>query len=533
MSLSYNSDPRVVFITQLLNQLSDGSIKIPRFQREFVWDWDQQRDLLCSVYEGLPIGAILMWHTNLNNIKAYSSIGPFKLQQTPDVTYEVFLMDGLQRLSTLYCTLLHPIEQATSAADACSVEVYCDLDSSDIDSLFLQRKTVEKLKIDMSRGNFMPLSCALDTKALIKFQRTIPLDKDSWIDKSEAIADAFKSYKVPVVPLESNQQEIVTKSFERINTRGTIMSETHMLNALTYTEKFDLLQQIEIYKDKYLNQEEYWTDIDSEYILSIIKLFLDTDIYNKNTEKLAKKISNDVLEEVFQCISNLVNFSKEYLNIDNPAQFPYKAQIFGLAYALKDNSKVSKEELVAWYVITTYTGAFGATARNTSNALEDMKTFCETGSLPWSLNFKPNVTRWNGNTHFRTARVKAWAAALGKRLDRSSKLKHVERDIIKTKGKVLQKPIDLRLDKNLPKTILDRAGFYFVNTSKNGNFSISNLNEFEREEHFLPNFIIGLLNDKNYEEFLKEREFIIYQWEIENIVKPAAQILKQKDIMYD
>lgn len=535
MSLSYNSEPRVVFITQLLNQLSDGSIKIPRFQRELVWDWEQQRDLLCSIYEGLPIGAILMWHTSLGDIKSYSEIGPFKLIMANSDSYNIYLMDGLQRLSTLYCTLLHPVESAINDEAAKDVEVYCDLDSLDIDSLFVQRKTIEKLKIDISKGNYMPLSCALDTRSLLKFQRSIPQEHEDWIDKSESIATAFKSYKVPVVPLESNQQDIVTKSFERINTRGTVMSEAHMLNALSYSNDFDLLQQIEKCREKYLGEHKNWRDIDTDYILSIIKLFVGYDIYNKHTEKLAKIISADKLDDVFKGILNLVMFSKKYLGITEPSQFPYKIQLFALAYALNTESSITLEQLHSWYIITTYTGAFGATARNSSYALADLKTYMETGEFVWNLNFKPSIVKWSSNTHYRTARVKAWAAALGKRIDIQNNTDNLTQNlIILDKGRAIQRPIELEYNVEISKELKSRAGFHFVNTvNLKDKFSLSSISPEQRDMHFLTDYLLDYLKDDSYEMFAKERESLIYHWEKENIIKPAAQVLKFKTITYE
>ncbi|MGR5558962.1 DUF262 domain-containing protein [Vibrio fortis] len=535
MSLSYNSEPRVVFITQLLNQLSDGSIKVPRFQRELVWDWDQQRDLLCSIYEGLPIGAILMWHTSLNDIKSYTSIGPFQLDNNVDSGYNIYLMDGLQRLSTLYCTLLYPIDTACSKEAAESVEVFCDLSSTDIDSLFVQRKVVEKLGIDMTKGNYMPLNYALNTRYLIKFQRDIPEEHDDWLDKSEQIASAFKGYKVPVVPLESNQQEIVTKSFERINTRGTIMSETHMLNALSYSNDFDLLKKIEELREDYLSEFESWSDIDSDYILSITKLYVGFDIYNKRTEELAKKISFDKLKDVFVGLSKLILFSEKELGITEPSQFPYKIQLFALAYALNSKSTLDTEQLKSWYAITTYTGAFGATARNSSNAVEDLKEYMSTGVFKWSLNFKPSVGAWKTNTHFRTARVKAWALALGKRIDlqQNSEI-NTQKSILSNKGKSIQRLQEIEKNKTIPVSLKSRAGFYFINSGDvKKKLYLSDIPVSERDMHFLPNYLIEFLDEERFEEFCQERERLIYNWEVENIIKPSAQRLKFNSIQFE
>ncbi|MEZ8651711.1 DUF262 domain-containing protein [Vibrio splendidus] len=535
MSFSYNSEPRVVFITQLLNELSNGELKIPRFQRELVWDWDQQRDLLCSIYEGLPIGAILMWHTRLDNIKSYDSIGPFSLKSRVDKSYNAFLMDGLQRLSTLYCTLLHPEEDIHNKDGAYYSEVYCDLDSDDIDSLFVQRHVIDKLYLDTSMPNMMPLKCILDTKKLLKFQRTIPLEFEHWIDKSEHIASVFKNYKIPVVPLESDQQDIVTKSFERINTRGTTMSETHMLNALTYSDEFDLLKEIESCRNSYFNENSTWNDIETEHILSIIKLIFNIDIYDKNTEKLAKRIDLSTLEKVFLSISELEKFSKKELGVIEPSKFPYKIQLLLLAYAFASNSKISLIELKAWYIISTYTGAFGITARNSLNAIEDFKKYLETGNFSWSLNFKPSVRKWSKNTNTKSARAKAWMLALTMKYENNLNYSNSSQiKLTSNKSRHLKLPTEFEPENLIKSSLRSRAGMhFFISSEEKIGLSLLGLNEDKMGRHFTSNYILGFLKDGRYEDFCNEREQLIFDWEVENIVKPAAEILKFFDINYE
>ena len=91
--------PEVVFLSELLQELTRGRLRIPRFQRPFVWRRDQMTDLLDSVYKQYPIGSLLVWET-AREIATLDRLGPFIF---PDVADERvgYVLDGHQRLATL------------------------------------------------------------------------------------------------------------------------------------------------------------------------------------------------------------------------------------------------------------------------------------------------------------------------------------------------------------------------------------------------------------------------------------------------
>jgi len=81
-------------LESLLSQIDSGSMLLPEFQRGYVWNRDQVRGLLRSLYLGYPVGGLLVWET----------------ETTPDdvrgtdiaVGNRTLLLDGQQRLTTLY-----------------------------------------------------------------------------------------------------------------------------------------------------------------------------------------------------------------------------------------------------------------------------------------------------------------------------------------------------------------------------------------------------------------------------------------------
>ena len=69
--------------TDLISEIQKGQIKIPKFQRDFVWSIEKTSKLLDSILKGYPIGTFILWETNerLNDIK---NIGNLDLPPIPD-----------------------------------------------------------------------------------------------------------------------------------------------------------------------------------------------------------------------------------------------------------------------------------------------------------------------------------------------------------------------------------------------------------------------------------------------------------------
>lgn len=78
----------------LLNQIDSGSMLLPEFQRGYVWNRDQVRGLLRSLYLGYPVGGLLVWETETTAEDVRGT--------DEAIGNRTLLLDGQQRLTTLY-----------------------------------------------------------------------------------------------------------------------------------------------------------------------------------------------------------------------------------------------------------------------------------------------------------------------------------------------------------------------------------------------------------------------------------------------
>ncbi len=53
--------PDSIGYIDLVREIETGLVKIPAFQRDFVWELKDVVDLLDSIYRGYPIGSFLSW----------------------------------------------------------------------------------------------------------------------------------------------------------------------------------------------------------------------------------------------------------------------------------------------------------------------------------------------------------------------------------------------------------------------------------------------------------------------------------------
>ena len=519
MTFQAIQEPRVSYLEQIMIDIEVGVIKVPRFQRREVWTWDAQRDLLCSVYEGLPIGAILLWQTRLPNIKSRKTIGPFKLPNQDFSPSHSYILDGLQRLTTIYSMVYHPrSDDSITAENIANYTVYCDLEADNVEDKFLLVSQLEQLNINVSDSNrYFPLRLIFNSKEVMKFQRAISEEKEHWIDKIDELVSSFKNYKLPIVPLASDDQQLATKSFERVNTRGETMSETHMLNALSYSDKFELLERLEVNTEKYLSDDYLWSEgLDDEFILMALKLSVGKGPYYKKTDELAKLIEQGHVESVFRSIKSMINFSSEELNIESPKSFPYKLQMLGLTYAFMSNKSVNKEALIAWYHLTSYYGVFGLTARVSENALNDFISFIDNEVYIWSPSLPRKLLPIPKDINYRSSRAKALLFAMAEKLEKSSTINYFQH-IAQKKGRSTILATEFSgLDK--------RPGFLFMTTDKT--FSINKVQASELELHFLNDEMLDCLERRDYDLFAEMRENHIFEWEIANYVRPSEKKLR-------
>lgn len=370
-SPAFLGEPRVPRISKILEEIRAGEILVSRFQRPFVWNDEQRIALLDSIYNGYPIGAILVWRTQKHQLRTFDRLGPLLLPNSSAAgPTRQYLLDGHQRLTTLFSALgpgLYSRESGQMphwiAEDKDVLSrwpIYFDLENNPREG---SRTPFRLAKVSNQPPTWLPLDILFDSYALREFEEGLRNQKfgRSIVNRVQAVADVFRDYTVPVMPIATEDLERVTISFKRVNSGGTKMNEVHMINALTYRKEFDFLARLDELSEQL--REARWHTFDQQMILHICKARVGMSLYDEEPEEIARRILLDptLLDSVKDDVLRVADVLDRVASVRSPLSLPYSYQAVLLADAVHDINILSSEQierLRIWFWSTTLTEYF-------------------------------------------------------------------------------------------------------------------------------------------------------------------------------
>lgn len=398
MALPIYSTPQIERIQSLLERLAEGHLLVPRFQRDFVWKDEQRQGLLRSIYKGLPMGSIFTWATSDHQLASFEHIAGFRVGLPKPNQPRTYLLDGHQRMATLLTALWPGLEFETTGGVDDPWEslkpLYFDLEKQQFE-LEPRSKRVPAHWFLLSElfalGPFYAKQRELTEKG-----------KEVLARRLEYLASVIKDYRIPVVPLVSEDLDLVTEGFKLINSAGTRMSVFHMVNALTWSKELDMSRR---FADIRSGLDSAWQELDEDVLLRICKAILNLDLFENEATRIAESLKDKqdkskqekVFEEMTRALKLALRFLKEKLGIGSPQLLPYVNQVVFLAEALRlqptsDLRPEIVEAVQRWFWLTTYTEYFaGISAGRMSVALDHIRRLArgEAGPVPENLENGP------------------------------------------------------------------------------------------------------------------------------------------------
>ncbi|WDF33736.1 DUF262 domain-containing protein [Arthrobacter agilis] len=198
-----------------MNAVTTGKVRVPKFQRSYVWRPSDVIKLLDSIYRGFPIGILLLWQTDVPGGK--SSIGPLEFEVEPN-SQGMYLVDGLQRTTSLVGALIsHPDVR---------------------DERFSIFFDVEKERfVGPSQGvrphKSVPLTEVLNSRTLLSWVRRFGDEfNENELDTIDEMAGSVRDYKIPVYIVPQHAEQTLREVFDRVNGAGQPISRADIFHAL-------------------------------------------------------------------------------------------------------------------------------------------------------------------------------------------------------------------------------------------------------------------------------------------------------------
>jgi len=412
--------PQIERLPNLLDEVRYGRVRVPRFQRPFIWTDEQRLDLLDSIWKGMPIGSLLFWRAEEQDLAVFEDLGgiPLDLPDPDPSSVRQYLLDGHQRVTTLFAAL-EPWRRGLSGPppkDA-PTATYFDLASR----VFVLEGP------EPACPNWLPTDVLFDPYELFAFHdrlREQPSGREL-MQLAEQVSSRFKDYAVPIIPIVADDLDRVTESFERVNSRGTTMSLVHMVSALHYSkDTADLNQQIETLLRGL--EPDGWSALEPKLVLATVKAQLRLEVYESDARALARALRAQpgAVRKAGVALSRAARFLCDRCDIHGAAALPYGYQIVLLADALgrvdPARADALEERLTGWFWRHMYLETFGSNAPAIRGELEQLQAWAGPGAAG-SDGGAAGATRPELRTvgaltrfHFAAARSKASALALAR-----------------------------------------------------------------------------------------------------------------------
>jgi hypothetical protein len=312
--------------SDLKSEIQNGIIKIPKFQREFVWSIDKTAQLLDSILKGYPIGTFILWQTDerINDIK---NIGNLVIPETPDGTKVQYVLDGQQRLTSLYAAILGAQIQKTGekkVTDYSQIYVNLEKDIENDDEQVITSETPE--------GEYISLSDVLNF--MEKFNEIKVRYSDEHFAKIHSYSRAFDTYDFSTVFLRKENIDSAIEVFTRINTGGQTLTLFEIMSAKTYDEAQSFDMQVK-WSDfiKQLEDKKY-ESISSSIILSLLSLILSKtkECKRKTVLKLDKQNIIDTWGDAISALEDSIDYFRTSFGIPVSQLLPYDALLVPFAY---------------------------------------------------------------------------------------------------------------------------------------------------------------------------------------------------------
>ena len=312
--------------TDLISEIETGQVKIPQFQRKFVWGIRASAKLLDSIIKGYPIGTFIYWRTN-ERLRAVRDLGNIKLPEPKDGEYVNFVLDGQQRLTSLFAAL-KGIEIADENGKVSDYsEMFVDLTSPEDGEIIItdisKKEPQSFIKVtDLMEGTLTMLAA-------------FPTKYHPIIEKYKKI---IQSYTFSVINLKNAPIDVATEVFTRLNVGGKALTLFEIMVAKTYDAQrnFDLSMKYDELLEELSNS--HYDTVPSATVLQVVSMLLEKDCTRKEILKLEKKRFIDIWEEATNCIKQSVDFFRSY-GVAVSRILPYNALIVPFSYFFYNHKK--------------------------------------------------------------------------------------------------------------------------------------------------------------------------------------------------
>ena len=335
-------------IDGLVRDIEQGVVKIPQFQRDFVWSRAKSARLIDSLLRGFPIGTFILWKTR-EQLRTVRNVGDIDLPNTPEGDFTQYVLDGQQRLTSIFAAITGAIVRREQKKDDFSA-IYIDLAADEDDDLVVVNIEGKE------KGTYI----SVRDLVLSNFTELAEFPK-KYHQKMASYQDAIKTYNCSTVEVREASIDVATEIFTRINVTGVPLTVFEIMAAKTFDPvKFDLLQKVGELRQA-LDESGYGT-VREIVVLQVMSAIMAKDTRKKSILALDKKRFIEVWPEAEDGVRRAVDYLRKTFGVPVSELLPYQSILVPLAYFFakrkRPPSATMGERLQDWFWRTSLGGYY-------------------------------------------------------------------------------------------------------------------------------------------------------------------------------
>ena len=352
-------------IIDILNNVDNGVLALPMFQRGYVWKRRQVKDLMNSLYHEYPVGALLTWTTGAERVEVRGN-GHARTSGAVQL-----LLDGQQRVTSLY-GLIRGNPPTFFEGDARAfTDLYFNLGDEEFDFFVAGRMQNNPLWVSVT-GLFAdnnewidPLTGNQDYAASVSdyVQRGLKVRQIGNVD-------------MPILEITGNDKttDVVVDVFNKVNSGGTKLSKGDLALARIAASWPEVRVEMRQRLNKWESNGFGPNGANLDWLLRCMNAIVNE---NSEFERLVPEVNGieriqGALGQTEKAIDYLLEAMRTHLYMDADRVYNSKASFPVMVKYLADNGgrltdQSALARLMHWYVSIAIWGRFSGPVETVIN----------------------------------------------------------------------------------------------------------------------------------------------------------------------
>lgn len=347
-------------IGTILDQIDLGAMALPEFQRGYVWNRDQVRGLMHSLYRKHPVGSLLVWVTKTEsaNARGDGQLAPGTVK---------LLLDGQQRITSLYGIIRGNSPKFFDGNAQAFTGLYFNLDDETFEFYAPLKMKDNPLWINVTE--LMQIGAGEAIKRLVSVPELQP-NLTTYINRLNAI-DSIKGIDLHIeeVTGEDKTVDVVVDIFNRVNSGGTKLSKGDLALAKICAEWPDARDEMKARLDKWKKAGFFFR---LEWFLRCINTITTGEALFSALKDIDTQTFRKGMEQAERVVDTLLNLIASRLGLDHDRvlgsrySFPLLAR-----YLVQRGGHLTdykeRDMMLYWYVHTFLWGRYAGSTESVLN----------------------------------------------------------------------------------------------------------------------------------------------------------------------